>query len=121
MLKKIYVVEVNTYDFFDYDGRYRYNRKIFFSLLEAFAFYKKEKLYDVEWDDHSQKTRIFHFFVYEDEEVEKQEKRRKILKRAVARKACEQYQEQYQYEVRDISSRGVDEPEYVFDDGSVEF
>ena len=127
MIKSEWVVETNVYDYFDYDGRYRYREKHFSSLKEAFAYYKEEKAYDVEWDDHTQKTKISHIFVYENEEKIRQEKIREEKKRLEEEKRREEahkaWEKEYQSRMDEI--RHILNPEhvgeYVFDDDSIQF
>lgn len=81
MVKSLWIVDVDVYDYFDYDGRLRRPQKRFTSLKEAFAYYKEEKKYDIDLGDHYQRTTIFHIFVFENEEKMKQEKIREERKR----------------------------------------
>lgn len=128
MLRSKWVVETHVYDYFDYDGRYSRKQKSFSSLVEAFAYYKEEKAYDVEWDDHSQKTKISHIFVYENEEKIRQEKLREEKKvqeekkrREEAQKAWEKEYQSRMDEIRRILNPEPVEGEYVFDDDSIQF
>ena len=116
MLRSKWGGETHVYDYFDYDGRYSHRQKSFSSLVEAFAYYKEEKAYDVEWDDYSQKTKISHIFVYENEEKIRQDKRREEKRREVWKK---EYQSRMD-EIRRILNPAV-EGEYVFDDDSIQF
>ena len=119
MLRSKWVVETHVYDYFDYDGRYSRRQKSFSSLVEAFAYYKEEKAYDVEWDDHSQKTKISHVFVYENEdkirqETRREEKRRKELERAIM--ALDAELEEWRQKKKEEEDRlSKLESEYVFD------
>lgn len=121
MLRSKWVVETHVYDYFDYDGRYSHRQKSFSSLVEAFAYYKEEKAYDVEWDDHSQKTKIFHIFVYENEEKIRQDKRREEKRRERVHKAWEKEYQSRMDEIRRILNPEPVEGEYVFDDDSIQF
>ena len=119
MVKSKWVVETHVYDYFDYDGRYSRRQKSFSSLVEAFAYYKEEKAYDVEWDDHSQKTKISHIFVYENEdkikqETRREEKRRKERERAIMALDAE-LEEWYQKKKEEEDRLSKLESEYVFD------
>ena len=119
MLRSKWVVETHVYDYFDYDGRYSHRQKSFSSLVEAFAYYKEEKAYDVEWDDHSQKTKISHIFVYENEdkirqETRREEKRRKERERAIMALDAE-LEEWYQKKKEEEDRLSKLESEYVFD------
>lgn len=119
MVKSKWVVETYVYDYFDYDGRYSHRQKSFPSLVEAFAYYKEEKAYDVEWDDHSQKTKISHIFVYENEdkirqETRREEKRRKERERAIMALDAE-LEEWYQKKKEEEDRLAKLESEYVFD------
>ena len=119
MLRSKWVVETHVYDCFDYDGRYSHKHKSFSSLVEAFAYYKEEKAYDVEWDDHSQKTKISHIFVYENEdkirdETRREEKRRKERERAIMALDAE-LEEWYQKKKEEEDRLSKLESEYVFD------
>lgn len=119
MLRSKWVVETHVYDYFDYDGRYSHRQKSFSSLVEAFAYYKEEKAYDVEWDDHSQKMKISHIFVYENEdkirqETRREEKRRKERERAIMALDAE-LEEWYQKKKEEEDRLAKLESEYVFD------
>ena len=119
MLRSKWVVETHVYDYFDYDGRYSLRQKSFSSLVEAFAYYKEEKAYDVEWDDHSQKTKISHIFVYENEdkirqETRREEKRRKERERAIMALDAE-LEEWYQKKKEEEDRLSKLGSEYVFD------
>lgn len=128
MLRSKWVVETHVYDYFDYDGRYSHRQKSFSSLVEAFAYYKEEKAYDVEWDDHSQKTKIYHIFVYENEDKIRQEARREEKRireekrrQEEAQKAWEEQWQKREDEIRRILHPEHVEGEYLFDDGSNPF
>ena len=128
MLRSKWVVETHVYDYFDYDGRYSHRQKSFSSLVEAFAYYKEEKAYDVEWDDHAQKTKISHIFVYENEDKIRQEKIREEKRRQEEKKRREKvhkvWEKEYQSrmdEIRRILNPEHVEGEYLFDDGSSPF
>ena len=119
MLRSKWVVETHVYDYFDYNRRYSHKQKSFSSLVEAFAYYKEEKAYDVEWDDHSQKTKISHIFVYENEdkikqETRREEKRRKERERAIMALDAE-LEEWYQKKKEEEDRLSKLESEYVFD------
>ena len=45
MIKSLWVVDVDEYEYFDYDGRLKKKKKRFTSLKEAFTYYKEEKKY----------------------------------------------------------------------------
>ena len=81
MVKSIWIVDVDVYDYFDYGGRLRRPQKRFTSLKEAFAYYKEEKRYDMDLGDHHHITKIFHIFVFENEEKIRQEKIREEKRR----------------------------------------
>lgn len=119
MLRSEWVVETHVYDYFDYDGRYSHRQKSFSSLVEAFAYYKEEKAYDVEWDDHTQKTKISHIFVYENEDKIKQETRREEKRRKEREKAIialdAELEEWYQKKKEEEDRLSKLESEYVFD------
>ena len=121
MVKSKWVVETHVYDYFDYDGRYSRRQKSFSSLVEAFAYYKEEKAYDVEWDDHSQKTKISHIFVYENEDKTRDEKRREEKRRERVHKVWEKEYQSRMDEIRRILNSEPVEGEYVFDDDSIQF
>lgn len=121
MLRSKWVVETHVYDYFDYDGRYSHKQKSFSSLVEAFAYYKEEKAYDVEWDDHSQKTKISHIFVYENEDKIRQETRREEKRRERVHKVWEKEYQSRMDEIRRILNPEPVEGEYVFDDDSIQF
>lgn len=76
MVKSIWVVNVDVHYCFDYYRGSMRQQKLFPSLKEAFAYYKEEKKYDMDWGEHSRKTRIFHVFKFKNEDVIKQAKRR---------------------------------------------
>ena len=74
MVKSIWVVVVDVYDYSDYFRELMRQQKLFPSLKEAFAYYKEEKKHDIDWGDHSRKTRIFHVFKFKNEDAIKQAK-----------------------------------------------
>ena len=116
MVKSIWIVEVDEYDYF---GGNDIRQKRFLSLKEAFAYYKKEKGYDMEWvGDHTHDTKIFHIFVYENEEKKVQEEKKR---REEARKAWEEEWQKREDEIRRILHPEHVEGEYLFDDGSSPF
>ena len=119
MVKSKWVVETHVYDYFDYDGRYSRRQKSFSSLVEAFAYYKEEKAYDVEWDDHTQKTKISHIFVYENEDKIRQDKRREEKRREERERAIialdAELEEWYQKKKEEEDRLSKLESEYVFD------
>ena len=121
MVKSIWIVEVDEYDYFAGND---VRQKQFLSLKEAFAYYKKEKGYDMEWvGDHTHDTKIFHIFVYENEEKIREEKRRQEEKkrREEAQKAWEEKWQEREDEIRRILHPEHVEGEYLFDDGSSPF
>ena len=121
MVKSIWIVEVDEYDYFAGND---IRQKRFLSLKEAFAYYKKEKGYDMEWvGDHTHDTKIFHIFVYENEEKIREEKRRQEEKkrREEAQKAWEEKWQEREDEIRRILHPEHVEGEYLFDDGSSPF
>ena len=121
MVKSIWIVEVDEYDYFAGND---VRQKRFLSLKEAFAYYKKEKGYDMEWvGDHTHDTKIFHIFVYENEEKIREEKRRQEEKkrREEAQKAWEEKWQEREDEIRRILHPEHVEGEYLFDDGSSPF
>ena len=120
MVKSIWIVEVDEYDYFAGND---VRQKRFLSLKEAFAYYKKEKGYDMEWvGDHTHDTKILHIFVYENEEKIRQEKIREEKKRREeARKAWEEEWQKREDEIRRILHPEHVEGEYLFDDGSSPF
>ena len=110
MVKSIWIVEVDEYDYFAGND---VRQKQFLSLKEAFAYYKKEKGYDMEWvGDHTHDTKIFHIFVYENEEKKRREE---------AQKAWEEEWQKREDEIRRILHPEHVEGEYLFDDGSSPF
>ena len=116
MVKSIWIVEVDEYDYFAGND---VRQKRFLSLKEAFAYYKKEKGYDMEWvGDHTHDTKIFHIFVYENEEKKVQEEKKR---REEARKAWEEEWQKREDEIRRILHPEHVEGEYLFDDGSSPF
>ena len=116
MVKSIWVVEVDEYDYFAGND---VRQKRFLSLKEAFAYYKKEKGYDMEWvGDHTHNTKIFHIFVYENEEKKVQEEKKR---REEAQKAWEEEWQRREDEIRCILHPEHVEGEYLFDDGSSPF
>ena len=121
MVKSIWIVEVDEYDYFAGND---IRQKRFLSLKEAFAYYKKEKGYDMEWvGDHTHDTKIFHIFVYENEDTRREEKRRQEEKkrREEAQKAWEEKWQEREDEIRRILHPEHVEGEYLFDDGSSPF
>ena len=122
MVKSIWIVEVDEYDYFAGND---IRQKRFLSLKEAFAYYKKEKGYDMEWvGDHTHDTKIFHIFVYENEEKIRQEKIREEKRRQEEKKRREEAQKAWQEredEIRRILHPEHVEGEYLFDDGSSPF
>lgn len=74
MVKSIWVVVVDVYDYSDYYSGLIRQQKLFPSLKEAFAYYKEEKKYDMDWKDNSHKTRIFHVFKFKNEDAINQAK-----------------------------------------------
>lgn len=74
MVKSIWVVVVDVYDYSDYYRGLMHQQKLFPSLKEAFAYYKEEKKYDMDWKDNSRKTRIFHVFKFKNEDAINQAK-----------------------------------------------
>ena len=126
MVKSIWVVEVDEYDYFAGND---VRQKRFLSLKEAFAYYKKEKGYDMKWvGDHTHDTKIFHIFVYENEEKIRQEKIREEKRRQEekkrreeAQKAWEEKWQEREDEIRRILHPEHVEGEYLFDDGSSPF
>lgn len=126
MVKSIWIVEVDEYDYFAGND---VRQKRFLSLKEAFAYYKKEKGYDMEWvGDHTHDTKIFHIFVYENEEKIRQEKIREEKKaqeekkrREEAQKAWEEEWQKREDEIRRILHPEHVEGEYLFDDGENPF
>ena len=123
MVKSIWIVDVDVYDYFDYGGRLRRPQKRFTSLKEAFAYYKEEKRYDMDLGDHHHITKIFHIFVFENEEKIRQEKIRQEEKkrREEAQKAWEEKWQEREDEIRRILHPEHVEGEYLFDDGSSPF
>lgn len=128
MVKSIWIVDVDEYDYFDYDGRLRRPQKRFTSLKEAFTYYKEEKKYDMDWGDHHHFTKIFHIFVFENEEKIRQEKIREEKKRLEEKKRREEAQKAWEkeYQSRMDEIRRTLHPEhvegeYLFDDGSSPF
>ena len=116
MVKSIWIVEVDEYDYFAGND---IRQKRFLSLKEAFAYYKKEKGYDMEWvGDHTHDTKIFHIFVYENEEKKAQEEKKR---REEAQKAWEEEWQKREDEIRRILHPEHVEGEYLFDDGSSPF
>ena len=116
MVKSIWIVEVDEYDYFAGND---IRQKRFLSLKEAFAYYKKEKGYDMEWvGDHTHDTKIFHIFVYENEEKRRQEEKKR---REEAQKAWEEKWQEREDEIRRILHPEHVEGEYLFDDGSSPF
>ena len=116
MVKSIWIVEVDEYDYFAGND---VRQKRFLSLKEAFAYYKKEKGYDMEWvGDHTHDTKIFHIFVYENEEKRRQEEKKR---REEAQKAWEEKWQEREDEIRRILHPEHVEGEYPFDDGSSPF
>ena len=128
MVKSIWIVDVDVYDYFDYGGRLRRPQKRFTSLKEAFAYYKEEKRYDMDLGDHHHITKIFHIFVFENEEKIRQEKIREEKRRQEekkrreeAQKAREEKWQEREDEIRRILHPEHVEGEYLFDDGSSPF
>ena len=76
MVKSIWVVVVDVYDYSDYYRELMHQQKLFPSLKEAFAYYKEEKKHDIDWGDRSRETRIFHVFKFKNEDMIKQAKRK---------------------------------------------
>ena len=118
MVKSIWIVDVDVYDYFDYGGRLRRPQKRFTSLKEAFAYYKEEKRYDMDLGDHHHITKIFHIFVFENEEKIRQEEKKR---REEAQKAWEEKWQEREDEIRRILHPEHVEGEYLFDDGSSPF
>ena len=119
MVKSIWIVEVDEYDYFAGND---IRQKRFLSLKEAFAYYKKEKGYDMEWvGDHTHDTKIFHIFVYENEEKIRDETRREEKRREKVHKVWEKEYQRRMDEIRRILNPEPVEGEYVFDDDSIQF
>ena len=78
MVKSIWVVEENEYDFSGNECR----QTRFSSMQEALGCYKERKASDFDYGDHCRRTTIFHTFVYQDEEKARQAKSREERRRS---------------------------------------
>ena len=118
MVKSIWIVEENEYDFFSGN---ECRQTGFSSLQEAWGRYKERKASDFDFDDHCRRTTIFHTFVYENEEKIRQNKRREEKRREKVHKVWEKEYQSRMDEIRRILNPEPVEGEYVFDDDSIQF
>ena len=125
MVKSVWIVKEDEYDWFTGN---EHKQTEFSSMQEAFVHYKKRKMSDIDYGDQYHYTRIFHFFVYENEEKAQQAKIREERRRNKEMKGWEfgetrpmTEEEDKASGIREISSSPVEPEKYVFDDDSVQF